>query len=72
MLGPINYNEDEVTFAKGIQISTGEPTWGLDGSIYPLEETREQMGGASSDVGDVSWVVPEIRLGVTTAQIGTP
>ena len=28
--------------------------------------------GASSDVGDVSWLVPEIRLGVTTAPVGTP
>ena len=29
------------------------------------------MGG-STDVGDVSWVVPTIRLGVTTAPKGTP
>jgi aminobenzoyl-glutamate utilization protein B len=72
MLGPITYTEEEITFAQTLQKNTGQAPSGLDGSIKPLEETQLQMGGASSDVGDVSWLVPEIRLGVTTAPIGTP
>jgi aminobenzoyl-glutamate utilization protein B len=72
LLGPINYDPEEIDFAQGIQRELGKPLSGLDGSIHPLEPTRGHPGGASSDVGDVSWLVPEIRLGVTTAPIGTP
>ncbi|HMQ88358.1 MAG TPA: peptidase dimerization domain-containing protein, partial [Flavilitoribacter sp.] len=72
LLGPIEYTEAETAFAKGIQEATGKPQTGLNGTPGPLEETRELTGGASSDVGDVSWIVPEIRLSVTTAPEGTP
>ena len=44
----------------------------MDATIKPLRETLEHPGGGSTDVGDVSWLVPEIRLGVTTAPVGTP
>ncbi|NND33037.1 MAG: amidohydrolase, partial [Saprospiraceae bacterium] len=33
---------------------------------------REHPEGGSTDVGDVSWVVPQISLLVTTAPTGTP
>ncbi|MDP6922621.1 MAG: amidohydrolase [Lutibacter sp.] len=72
LLGPISYTEAEIAFAKNIQRSTGKPTLGLDGSIKPMEATREHPGGGSTDVGDVSWNVPNINLGVTTAPIDTP
>jgi aminobenzoyl-glutamate utilization protein B len=72
MLGDIEYTESEQAFAKTIQVSTGKPKLGMDGNIKPFEETVEHPGGGSSDVGDVSWLVPEIRLGVTTAPSLTP
>ena len=72
LLGPISYTDEEIEFAKGIQRATGKPEDGIDGNIYPLEETREFPNGGSTDVGDVSWLVPEVRLGVTTAPIDTP
>jgi len=72
ILGDITYTREEEIFAKKIQESTGKPQVGLDASIKPLLETREHPGGGSTDVGDISWVVPEIRLGVTTAPVGTP
>ncbi len=72
LLGPIEYTPEEIEFAKAIQRATGKPEKGIDGSIQPLEETKEHPGGGSTDVGDVSWIVPEIRLGVTTAPIDTP
>jgi len=71
-LGDITYTPAEETFAKKIQEATGKPQVGLDASINPLLETRENPGGGSTDVGDISWVVPEIRLGVTTAPVETP
>ena len=72
LLGSIKYTDEEVKFAKEIQASTGKPRLGLDSSIKPLRETLENPGGGSTDVGDVSWNVPNINLGVTTAPVDTP
>jgi aminobenzoyl-glutamate utilization protein B len=72
LLGSIKYTDEEVNFAKEIQASTGKPQLGLDSSIKPLRETLENPGGGSTDVGDVSWNVPNINLGVTTAPVDTP
>lgn len=72
ILGEIKYTDDEIAFAKRIQKETGKQETGIDSKIRPLEETRPYPRGGSSDVGDVSWLVPEIRLGVTTAPSGTP
>lgn len=71
-LGPIVYSADEIAFAKKIQeVSGGEQT-GLNGKISPLKPTREDPGGGSTDVGDISWIVPEITALVTTAPANTP
>jgi len=71
-LGPIEYTPEEEAFAKKIQEATGKPQVGMEASIHPLEETQEHPMGGSTDVGDVSFVVPTIRLGVTTAPKDTP
>ena len=72
MLGAIQYTEEETVFAKQIQAANDMEQLGLDGSIKPLEETLKDPPGGSTDVGDVSWVVPEICLVVTTAPVNTP
>jgi aminobenzoyl-glutamate utilization protein B len=72
MLGPITYTEEEIAFAKKIQESTGAKQVGLNGKINPLKATKENPDGGSTDVGDVSWIVPEITLLVTTAPVDTP
>ncbi len=71
-LGPIKYTDEEVTFAKKIQESTGKPQVGLYSKIEPLEATKEEPEGGSTDAADVSWVVPVVRLSAATAPIGTP
>lgn len=71
-LGDITYTDEEIAFANNIQEATGKPLKGIDAKVRPMEETKEHPGGGSTDVGDVSWLVPEIRLGVTTAPTGTP
>ncbi len=71
-LGPIIYTEAENTFAKKIQETSGAPQVGLDGKIYPIIETDPDPSGGSSDVGDVSWVVPVVRLRATTGAVGAP
>ena len=71
-LGPIKYTEEEQDFAKGIQKATDKPQVGIESIISPMEETLEHPMGGSTDVGDVSYVVPVIRLRATTAPKGTP
>ncbi|MDF0708404.1 amidohydrolase [Flagellimonas okinawensis] len=72
LLGPITYTDEEVTYGKAIQEATGKPQVGMDGEVHPLKETEALPGGGSTDVGDVSWNVPNINLGVTVAPKGTP
>lgn len=72
LLGNITYTEEEINFAKKIQEATGKELTGINGKVMPLEETLPDPPGGSTDVGDVSWIVPEISLGVTTAPIQTP
>ncbi len=71
-LGAIQYTEKEQAFAKKIQEATGKEQVGIESIISPLEETQEHPMGGSTDVGDVSFVVPTIRMGATTAPKGTP
>lgn len=71
-LGPITYTAEEEAFGKKIQEATGKPQVGMDAKINPLEETLENPGGGSTDVGDVSWIVPTVRMGATVAPKDTP
>ena len=71
-LGEIEYTEEETSFAKGIQAATKKEEIGMDTKIRPLEETQEHPMGGSTDAGDVSFVVPTIRLSATTAPKDTP
>ncbi len=71
ILGPITYTPEEIAFAKKIQEVQGGEQTGLDGKIYPLRETLEHPAGGSTDVGDISWLVPEITLQATTAPANT-
>lgn len=72
LLGPISYTAEEIAFGKSIQEATGKPQIGMDSKIHPLKETEKNPGGGSTDVGDVSWNVPNINLGVTVAPKDTP
>lgn len=71
-LGEIEYSEEEIAFGKRIQKETGKPQVGMDTKITPMEETLEHPMGGSTDVGDVSWVVPTVRLSATVAPKDTP
>ena len=71
-LGAITYTAEETEFAHQIQEEVFKPKVGIDSKINPLKETAEHPMGGSTDVGDVSFVVPVVRLGVTTAPSGTP
>jgi len=70
-LGEITYTDEEVAYANIILKETGKPQKGIDGSVHPLRETLPAQGG-STDVGDVSQIVPTIRMSATVAASGGP
>lgn len=72
MIGPITYTKEEIDFANNILKAYGSNKTGIDGSIKPLDKTKEDPVGGSSDVGDVSWIVPEVGLVATTAPTESP
>ena len=71
LLGDISYSDYEIQYANTILKESGKELLGLDGKVRPLKQTMPAQGG-STDVGDVSQVVPVISLGVTTAAKGGP
>ncbi|MDC6352141.1 amidohydrolase [Zeaxanthinibacter sp. PT1] len=72
LVGPITYTADEQAFADAIMKSYGIEPQGLDGEIQDLEPHKALQGGGSTDVGDVSYIVPEISLLATTAPYKSP
>ena len=65
-LGDISFSKEEVSYANTILKESGKPQIGLDGKLKPLMPTLPATGG-STDVGDVSQVVPVIRMSATVA-----
>lgn len=71
-LGPVPFTPEEQAFAKEIQRATGVEPEGLDGRVRPWAAPKPDPDGGSTDVGDVSWVVPMLGLNVTTAPLDAP
>lgn len=71
-LGPIQYTNEEQEFAKAIQRATGIEPAGLNGAVQPFDPPKPDPEGGSTDVGDVSWLVPTLHLSVTTAPEKAP
>jgi aminobenzoyl-glutamate utilization protein B len=71
LLGPIDYSKDELKYAKTIQRETDKPEDGMDADIEPLRETLPAQGG-STDVGDVSQIIPVVRARVTATPKDVP
>ncbi len=71
-IGGLTYTEEEKTFAEKIALSLGQK--GLNESmakeVQPYKETAKAYG--STDVGDVSFVVPTVGFGTATWVPGTP
>lgn len=71
-LGPQQFTADEQEFAKTIQRNTSVEPAGLVGTIKPFEDHPGDPKGGSTDVGDVSWVVPTLHVSITTAPKDAP
>lgn len=71
-LGPLKFTKEEQDFAKAIQKETGVKEVGLTEKINDLNLHPGDPEGGSTDVADVSWVVPTLHLSVVTAAKDAP
>jgi len=72
-VGGVNYTPEEIAFAKKIQASFTFPAPDLSvaSTIKPLSLSPD-AGGGSTDVGDVSYVVPTVGMSAATWVPGVP
>jgi len=72
-VGGVSYTPQEIDFAKKIQASFTYtvPAIATAATVEPLKEVND-AGGGSTDVGDVSYVVPTVGLSAATWVPGTP
>ena len=71
-LGPVPFTGEEQEFAKAMQRAVGVEPKGLDGNVRAMKAPLADPPGGSTDVGDVSWVVPTLQFVVTTAPKDVP
>lgn len=68
IVGGVHYDARERAFAeeivKGLKLDVSILDQAVN--IKPLEEEKPSLGGGSSDVGDVSWVVPTVSFNTAT------
>jgi len=63
VVGMPKWSEADQTLAKALQKEIGAPVEGLKDKVEPLEApAKDPTGGASDDVGDISWNVPMVYL----------
>jgi len=71
-LGPVPFTEEEQEIGRSMQRTTGVSAKGLDGKVQPMKEPQPDPPGGSTDVGDVSWIVPTLQFVVATAPKDVP
>ena len=73
-VGGVIYDERERKFAEELIRATGNPDSIINSAaiVQPLAEFPKEGSGGSSDVGDVSWVVPLASFGAATFVPGSP
>ncbi len=69
-LNDLEYTEEEVKFGLRLQDTLDDPK-SLD-SVKEVEDVSGMVGKGSTDVGDVSWVIPTTGFGTACWVPGTP
>ena len=70
-VGGTEYTPEETAFAEKIRATINDPQLEI-GSQLEVQPFAPGMSGGSTDVGDVSWVVPTASVSVATWVPGTP
>ena len=72
LIGAPRYTEAEQEFARTLQRATGKEEKGFNDKIEPLPDEPGEIKGGSTDVADVSWIVPTAGFRITTAAEDVP
>jgi aminobenzoyl-glutamate utilization protein B len=72
LVGGPEYSEEEQDFARRLQRFLEVEEEGYVGEVLPLKDEVQPPEGGSTDVCEVSHIVPEIGFRVTTAAAGVP
>jgi aminobenzoyl-glutamate utilization protein B len=71
-VGAPQFPEEYQEFARQLQASLDLEQKGLDTEIKPLADEPQPVSGGSTDVAEVSYIVPTVGLRVTTAAADIP
>ncbi|MCP4712710.1 MAG: amidohydrolase [Planctomycetes bacterium] len=72
LVGPPKFTEQEQVFARNLQKTFDKEQKSLTDKIEEFKEPEKYMGGGSTDVADVSWLVPTASLSVACWPLDTP
>jgi len=73
LIGPPGFTTEEQEFARTVQRSLGIDETGLFDQVMPLTPaSRDDFGGGGTDVAEVSWNTPVLRMGAATHPMGAP
>ena len=71
-VGGVTYTPEEIRFAERLATTLQGPPADLAAAAARIEPFAQSDAGGSTDVGDVSWVVPNSGLSTATWVPGTP
>jgi len=73
LVGPPEFSQEEQEFARKVQQELGIEECGLSDKIQPLTSTEKAgFGGFGTDVAEVSWNAPVLRMGAACHPLGAP
>jgi aminobenzoyl-glutamate utilization protein B len=72
LLGPVPFTDAHDAFARELQQAMGSPVLGVNGELKPLDLEPTSMEGGSTDVADLSFIVPTIDISVAAAPAEIP
>ncbi len=72
LVGGVTYTKEEQSFAESIRTTLPADRLRPLGSQEKIESPTEGHGAASTDAGDVSWMLPMAELGAATFVPGVP
>ncbi|MHC4173991.1 MAG: amidohydrolase, partial [Planctomycetota bacterium] len=67
LVGAPQFTEKEQEFARSLQRVVNKEEKGFNDKIKPLPDKPGEVKGGSTDVAEVSWIVPTAGFRVTTA-----
>ena len=72
LVGAPQFTEAEQGFAHSLQRFVDKEEKGFNDKIKPLADKPGEVEGGSTDVAEVSWIVPTAGFSVTTAAEDAP